>query len=426
MEDKFPKMISLDKMITLIVYLLDSAQRFSSDSIGLTPRDFDSLISGRSFLFIQQQIRDNINLRQTFNLIVELRKLDESLAPLIVNMLFSSITRVNENITPFFKILSFIAENISLFSYFAKMILPQIWDCCHHSPMHTLEWLVQHVPRNKLLHDHVLSTLDFWVVDYLMDHGNIRVRSSAAQLLISLVPSQDNAFRHNYRPYRAYPYICKEILLSSESMAIIEKIYSYLVNLVKKLKNHSLSQAFGLQKLTNYFYVLSYFFVYSKQRKMFYNHFHDFWNFFSSKLSEPTHAIHQNKQAFLMFLYLVCQECPECTHTIAQTPSIYRKLAFNYILADHEDQDIILFNKNTLPYYYGLLKLCCRISPPFTRFLADHQNIQWAYQNITPFPNHYPLAVKELFELMKLFENVREESTEEEKKAMSIFKKDKG
>lgn len=265
MEDKFPKMISLDKMITLIVYLLDRAQRYSSDSIGLSPRDFDSLISGRTFLFIQQQIRDNINLRQTYNLIVELRKLDDSLAPQIINMIFTSISRINENSTPFFKVLSFMAENIPVFLYFSKMILPKIWECCHHSSLQMLDWLIQHVPRNKLIHDHVLSTLDLWVFNYLLEDGNVRVRSNAAQLLISLVPPPENAFRQNYRPFRTYPYLCKEIILNPESMAVIDKLYTYLVNLVKKLKNFSVNQAYGLQKLTNYFFVLSYFFVYSNR-----------------------------------------------------------------------------------------------------------------------------------------------------------------
>lgn len=424
MEDKFPKMVSLDKMITLIVYLLDRAQRYSPDSIGLSPRDFDSLISGRTFLFIQQQIRDNINLRQTYNLIVELQKLDDSLAPQIINMIFTSIARINENSTPFFKVLSFMAENIPVFSCFSKMILPRIWECCHHSSLQMLDWLIQHIPRNKFLHDHVMSTLDLWVFNYLLEDGNVRVRSNAAQLLISLVPPPDNAFRQNYRPFRTYPYLCKEIILSAESIAVIDKLYTYLVNLVKKLKNFSVNQAYGLQKLTNYFFVLSYFFLYTNRRKLFFNHFHDFWNFFSSKLSEPAIAIHQNKQAFLMFWYLVCLECPECVRNIVMTPAIYKKIAFNYILADHEDQDTILFNKNMLPYYYGLLKLCCRSSRVFTRYLATHQNIHWAFQNITPYPNHYSLAVKELFELMKLFTIVHDDATEEEKKEISLFKRD--
>lgn len=60
-----------------------------------------------------------------------------------------------------------------------------------------------------------------------------------------------------------------------------------------------------------------------------------------------------------------------------------------YYRADHEDQDVVLFNRVMLPAYYGLLRLCCQQSRTFTRQLAAHQNIQWAFKNITPHPTQY-------------------------------------
>lgn len=64
-------------------------------------------------------------------------------------------------------------------------------------------------------------------------------------------------------------------------------------------------------------------------------------------------------------------------------------LHFIYYRADHEDQDVVLFNRVMLPAYYGLLRLCCQQSRTFTRQLAAHQNIQWAFKNITPHPTQY-------------------------------------
>ena len=49
----------------------------------------------------------------------------------------------------------------------------------------------------------------------------------------------------------------------------------------------------------------------------------------------------------------------------------------------------MLFNRCMLPSYYGLLRLCCVHSRHFTRQLAQHQNIQWAFKNITPYPSQY-------------------------------------
>lgn len=68
---------------------------------------------------------------------------------------------------------------------------------------------------------------------------------------------------------------------------------------------------------------------------------------------------------------------------------IFNNLHLVHCRADHEDQDVVLFNRVMLPAYYGLLRLCCQQSRTFTRQLAAHQNIQWAFKNITPHPTQY-------------------------------------
>ena len=77
----------------------------------------------------------------------------------------------------------------------------------------------------------------------------------------------------------------------------------------------------------------------------------------------------------------------------------------NYVLfqADHEDTEVVNFNRMMLPTYYGLLKMCCIESRIFRRQLAQHQNIQWAFKNITPYYTQYTMACEELFKLMALF-----------------------
>jgi ubiquitin carboxyl-terminal hydrolase 34 len=49
----------------------------------------------------------------------------------------------------------------------------------------------------------------------------------------------------------------------------------------------------------------------------------------------------------------------------------------------------VMFNRHMLPAYYALLRACCQQSRTFTRQLAGHQNIQWAFKNITPYPIQY-------------------------------------
>lgn len=411
-------------MIALLVYLIDKTQNRNSNFV-LSKNDFESLVRN-NFQFIQQQIRDNINLRHTFNLICSICHLEDSLFPPIVDMIFQSIVHFSQDAQTsnlYFKILSFIAETSWISPYFSQLVLPKIWELAEHNSLQTLDWIIQHVSRNKNLYDHVISSLDQWVLYFLVDHSQPRVRSSAATLLISLVPSVDNSFRQNYRPFRSYPYIInKEIILNEDSYVVIDRIFSYLLGQAKKLKIYTDTQEHGTQKLTNYFYVLTYLMINTENKIIFVTHFNDFWSLFQSKLSEPPIAIHHNKQAFIMFWYIACQECNEAVKCIVQNAYIYKKIAFNYILADHEDQDVVLFNKNMLPYYYALLRICCENSRTFTRYLATHQNIQWAFKNITPHMNHYMLAVQELFALIRIFSKIPEDACENEIKEIINFK----
>lgn len=86
----------------------------------------------------------------------------------------------------------------------------------------------------------------------------------------------------------------------------------------------------------------------------------------------------------------MCVDCPENVRLVVQNPVVTKNIAFNYILADHDDQEVVLFNRSMLPAYYGILRMCCEQSPTFTRQLASHQNIQWAFKNLTPHASQYP------------------------------------
>ena len=76
-----------------------------------------------------------------------------------------------------------------------------------------------------------------------------------------------------------------------------------------------------------------------------------------------------------------------------------------------------------LPAYYGLLRLCCEQSRALTRQLAAHQNLQWAFKNITPHPTQYAAAVDELFKLMALFAARHPDASEQEQHEVSTFRR---
>ncbi|KFM73090.1 Ubiquitin carboxyl-terminal hydrolase 34, partial [Stegodyphus mimosarum] len=203
----------------------------------------------------------------------------------------------------------------------------------------------------------------------------------------------------------------------------MHKIYDLLLRLLKRAKMYVDPAVHGTTKLTSYFAVMTYCLVTKTEKLMFSPYFLDLWNLFQPKLSEPAIPVHMNKQALLLFWYHVCIDCPENVKLIIQNPHVTKNIAFNYILADHEDQEVIVFNRCMLPAYYGLLRLCCQQSRPFTRQLASHQNIQWAFKNITPYTTQYNAAINELFKLMRLFVTKYSDATEQELREIHHFKR---
>jgi hypothetical protein len=424
------KPIALEKMLGFVAYLVENSRCSNTMQLGLCTADHEAL-TGRNFAFLQRQIRENINLRQSFNLICTLSRHNDRLASSIVSMVLQSINKQPDISQPFFVILSMLVElcngeqsSSSGMPSFSSTIYPKIWEIAEQNPLHCLEWLTSQVPRNQSIHQIVLQNLDNWSEYFLIGHANQRVRNAAAVLIISLVPN--NLFRQSY--YKSPKTLLIQtnrdtIELGAESLLIIRKIFESLLSLLKRAKAYVDIHLHGTNKLTSYFALMYYCLVSPKEKLMLIPYFDDLWNLFQPKLSEPAIPINQNKQTLLCFWYHACVDCPENVQCIIQNPSVTKNIAYNYILADHDDQDVIIFNRLMLPSYYGLLRLCCTQSRQFTRQLASHQNIIWAFKNITPYLTQYQSAVNELFKLMRLFIQTHTDSTEQDLQEIAQFKR---
>ncbi|XP_014601370.1 PREDICTED: ubiquitin carboxyl-terminal hydrolase 34 isoform X2 [Polistes canadensis] len=416
---------SLDKMITLIATLVERS-RGTDHRLTLSPTDLSAVAGGKGFPFLYQQTRDVINLNQTRNLIQSLCRWNDRLAIHIVTMIFQAITKHNDLSHPFFKLLTLLTESSgpSGLPCMTQLILGRVWEAARVAPHGALEWLALAVTRSKLAHAWVLQGLDTWLQHFLLEHSNQRVRSAAAFLLVSLVPSTH--FRQGYRSAHRLGLGCntsRELQLSPEATLILHQIYTALLRLLQPARHYIDLQTHGTMKLTAYFALLTYCVVSKTEKLMFGQYLNDLWTLFHPKLSEPSIPVHHNKQAVLLFWYHVCSDCPENVAMILHNPHITKNIAFNYILADHEDQDVELFNRVMLPAYYGLLRLCCQQSRTFTRQLAAHQNIQWAFKNITPHPTQYSTAVDELFKLMQLLVARHPDQTEQEEAEIASFRR---
>lgn len=418
--DKY-KPASLDKMITLIASLVEKS-RDSSGKLQLSEKDYAAIAGGKGFTFFYQQIKDNINLQQTRNLIHSICRGNNQLAQLIICMISQAISRNSEGCQPFFKILTLLtetsAQNSSQQPCFTQLVLQKVWDAAECCPYLALDWLALQVTRNRLVHSWVLGSMDSWLEHFLIAHNNQRVRNTAGYLLVSLVPS--TPFRQGFR---ATHRSNREPQLSSEATAVLHQIFIALLRLLQTAKHYTDMQQHGTMKLTTYFALMMYCCISRTEKLMFGQYFMQLWHLFHPKLSEPSIPAYHNKQTLLAFWNHVCTDCPENVQLMLQNAHVTKNIAFNYILADHDDQEIVMYNRAMLPAYYGLLRMMCQQSRAFTRSLAQHQNLQWAFKNITPHPTQYPQAVEELFKLMQLMVIKHPDASEAEQREIYSFRK---
>lgn len=286
----------------------------------------------QGFPFLYQQIKDNINLQQTRNLIHSLCRGNERLATLMVTMLSQAISRHSETCQPFFKLLTLLTESgtggPSGLPCFTQLVLHRVWEaaeCCPHS---ALDWLALQVARSKLVHQWVLQSVDTWLEPFLLAHNNQRVRTAAAFLLVSLVPSSH--FRQGFRASHRLPN--KEPLLSAEAQSVLHQVYTSLLRLLGPAKHYTDIQTHGTMKLTTYFALLTYCVVSKAEKLMFGQYFLQLWHLFHPKLSEPSIPAHHNKQALLVFWHHVVTDCHENIQLILQNAHVTKNIAFNYIL----------------------------------------------------------------------------------------------
>ncbi|WAR19191.1 UBP34-like protein [Mya arenaria] len=294
--DDVYKPLSLEKMIALISLLVEKSRSVEDNQLQISDRDYNSIIGGsKGFPFLFSQIRDNINVRQTCNLIFSLSRWNDNLA--------------NAQCQPFFKLMSMLVEFVGGppgMPPFTQLILQRFWELALCSPVSCLEWMGSQVTRNKLANHYMLNQMETWVEHYLIKHNNTRVRNAAGGLLISL--------------------------MSSEALMVLHKIFEHLLSLLPHCRLYVDPQTHGTAKLICYFTVMQYCLVSKHEKLMFSPHFNDLWNLFQPKLSEPQISMHHNKQALLLFWYQACQDCAENVKLIITNPHVCKHIPFTYIL----------------------------------------------------------------------------------------------
>ncbi|KAK3803788.1 hypothetical protein RRG08_026023 [Elysia crispata] len=420
---------ALSKMVSLVAHLVEVSRE--GHILHLSDSDMGYLIRGKGHPFLMYLVRDSINIEQTCNLIVSLCMFNESLAVSIVNAIFNNIKKLGDLARPFFDLLTPLTDYMGRspsYPPFTQLIVARLWELTKVTPRQCLEWLTHKVTQNRLARQWTLESLDGWVELYMIAHNSNLVRMASAQLLVSLVPNE--MFRSGYRP-RIIATCSSNIVWGKDDITVMHRIYQHLLMLLKRGHIHvapydaTQTNMVGPShsKLMSLFSVLNYCLYSRKEKLMFTPFFMDLWQLFHPYMLEPQVALNHNKQALLMFWYNVSQDCPENLQQMVSNPHICKNIAFNYILADHDDEQNIIFNRGMLPAYYGLLRMACEHSNHFMRQLAGHQNLQWAFKNILPYPHQYLQATEELTCMMKMMAERKPEHSPEETKLVESFRR---
>ncbi|XP_027055599.1 ubiquitin carboxyl-terminal hydrolase 34-like [Pocillopora damicornis] len=396
----------------------------------LSENDMAALTGGKGFPFLFHAIKDSINLRHTTNLIFSLCRYNLKLAESIISLLMSSVQKLPpEQSHSFFKLLSMLTEmqgGPPGMPSFTNLTLARIWEAAEYNAALCIDWLTCMAPKNRMAHQWVLENMDKWVEKYLIADNSLRLRNASAYLLVSLVPNSH--FRQGFRS-RSFSAPHKEMVLSKDALSILHEIYKMLLNLLPRARKYCVDRNIhGTTKLVSYFAVLNYCLVSKTEKEMFTPFCTELWRLFHPLMSEPNIAVHPNKQALLIFWFHACISCEKNIDFITENSSVAANIPLNYILSSDEPE-VVNFNRNVLPAYYGLLRLCCEHSRSFTHQLAVHSNMKWAFENLTIRMNQYPQAVEELFALMRLFAGVTspdppQEKSKEEEAFEASFRRD--
>ena len=228
---------SLDKMVSLLAVLVEKS-RGEDNIIHLSRSDVNSLTSGKSLLFLYNITRDNINIRQTCNLIFSLTRHNSSLAEQVAEMVFMGVKNADHSLN-FFRLLTLLTElsgGPAGLPCYTTLIMYRVWDLAKSCPQAALDWLSIQVTRNRYAQSWLLGTLSDWVEQYLIAHNNIKVRNSAAFLLVSLVPTPH--FRQTFRTPRNPPSQLRDSIVASDGIETVTKLLEFLLSLLANCKHY--------------------------------------------------------------------------------------------------------------------------------------------------------------------------------------------
>ncbi|CAG8787587.1 6885_t:CDS:2, partial [Cetraspora pellucida] len=88
-----------------------------------------------------------------------------------------------------------------------------------------------------------------------------------------------------------------------------------------------------------------------------------------------------DKKELITFWHAVCEDYPENVQLFISNEDIISHLHMYYVSINHTTENIV-YNQTTLPKYYGLILMGCRLSSEYHQKWMEAQNFFWALSSM--------------------------------------------
>lgn len=259
-------------------------------------------------------------------------------------------------------------------------------------------------------------------------HNRIGMRNSSYSSRHQ-IPSMSNSTSFlslfDHQQFEQYPSD-----FTTETFSILRTLLSYLMELLLEIgqDQSELHMNENQQRLVQYLSVLIHFTRYPSEKNLFAesNHLHALCSLISHpKLMEDHTVNNGNKLLIFIFFQQLLTEKLLLANLLNYEHEFKKQIPMCLIIVDHEDQELILYNRLFLFIYYNILRQFCQYTWLYAKELASHRNMSWALKNVLPYVNLYSDACEQLLAICKIIlHNNTDDMSVDDQKTIMEFKKE--
>ena len=257
--------------------------------------------------------------------------------------------------------------------------------------------------------------------------GKIRMQhcSTFPSQISSIANATSFASLFDHQQFDQYPSD-----FTTETFAILRTLLSYLVELLLEIgqDQSELHMNENQQRLVQYLSVLIHFTRYPSEKNLFAetNNLHSLCSLMSHPKLMEDHSVNNGNKLliFILFQQLLTEKLI-LANLLNYEHDFKQQIPMCLIIVDHEDQELILYNRLFLFIYYNILRQICQYSWVYAKELASHKNMSWALKNVLPYVHFYPDACEQLLAICKIiFHHHGENRSLDDQQIIMEFKKE--